>query len=438
MIEVKGRPDWSAQVVRVPAVVELPGLDNLRGVPILGSQALVQKTVQPGDLMLYFPAEVQLSEAYARANNMHRHPELNADPQEKGYLEDNRRVKALKMRGHRSDALLVGLDTLTIFLGTPRPSLKEGDVFDTINGVEICRKYVPVGVREPRNQQKAERRVPLKVFPEHIDTDNYQRNRHKIRLGAGPLLVTQKLHGTSGRWGRVPIKRKLRWFERLAKRLGVQVEEHEYQLVAGSRKVVKGDGASGFYATDIWTEYAEKIGPLIPEGFIVYGEIIGWTSDGSPIQKNYTYNLPKGRSELYVYRVARIDARGVLTDLAWPAVRDFAHDRGLKTVPEVEHFFSAADLDLLFTDLLDLNFAKTLVTYDNSGYDTGYHGVAAGWEFREAPVPLSDPRSADEGFVVRQDGRELLLLKAKSPAFLRHESAMNDKGVIDLETAEAA
>lgn len=447
-IEVKGSQNYSAVVVRVPAVVDLPGLDNLRGVPIFGYQALVQKHVQVGDLMLLFPAEVQLSEAYVRANNMYRHAELNADPSAKGYIEDNRRVKALKMRGHRSDALLMPLSSISLLFGQmekPKPDesseLHEGDTFDTYGGVEICRKYVPKGLKEPRPgslQVKKEQPVDKRVFPEHVDTDNFWRNIHKIRNAAGPLVITQKLHGTSGRWGRVPVTRKLSWLERLAKRLGVRVQEHEFKLVSGSRKVIKGvvEGQNHFYGTDIWSEYGERIGDLIPEGFIVYGEIIGWTSDGQAIQPNYTYNLLQGQSELYIYRVARIDARGVQTDLSWPAVQDWARDRGLKTVPLVDYFDYNLP-DVMFEDLLDLNFAHAITSYAHPPL-TGYHGVLSGWEFIEQPVPLSDPKSADEGFVVRQDGRELVLLKAKSPAFLRHESKVLDKGTVDIETAESA
>lgn len=441
-IEVKGSQNYSAVVVRVPAVVDLPGLDNLRGVPIFGYQALVQKHVQAGDLMLLFPAEVQLSEAYVRANNMYRHAELNADPSAKGYIEDNRRVKALKMRGHRSDALLMPLSSLGLADHQLGLWLSEGSTFDTIDGQEICRKYVPKGVKEPRPgglQAPKAQPVDKRVFPEHVDTDNFWRNIHKIRNHAGPMVITQKLHGTSGRWGRVPVARKLSWLERLAKRLGVRVQEQEFKLVSGSRKVIKGvvEGQNHFYGTDIWSEYGERIGDLIPEGFIVYGEIIGWTSDGQAIQPNYTYNLPQGQSELYIYRVARIDARGVQTDLSWPAVQDWARDRGLKTVPTVSYF----DWDLpdgMFEELLDLNFKAELAAQNPIPWEGDHAGQINGWSFDEQPVPLSDPKSADEGFVVRQDGRELVLLKAKSPAFLRHESKVLDKGTVDIETAESA
>lgn len=438
--------NYSATVIRVPAVVDLPGLDQLRGVPIFGSQALVQKTVQVGDLMLYFPAEVQLSEAYVRANNMYRHAELNADPSVKGYIEDNRRVKALKLRGHRSDALLMPLSSLRDIAGSDQRTallFSEGATFDTIDGQEICRKYVPKGTKEPRPgslQQKKPQPIDKRVFPEHLDTDNWWRNRHKVRLDAGPLIVTQKLHGTSGRWGRVPAARKLGWLERVARRLGVRVQEQEFKLVSGSRKVIKGvvEGQNHFYGTDIWSEWGERIGDLIPEGFIVYGEIIGWTSDGSPIQPGYTYNLPQGHSELYIYRVARIDDRGIQTDLSWPAVKDWARDRGLRTVPTVAYFDGWSPGDM-FDEVLDLNFKAELAEQNPIPVEgSQYVGSINGWAFEEDPVPLSDQKSADEGFVVRQDGRELLLLKAKAPRFTAHETKQNDLGVADLETIEAS
>lgn len=431
--------NYSAVVVRVPRTIELPNCDNVHAVPIFGSQAITQKSVQEGDLMLYFPAEVQLSPEYCRVNNMYRHSELNADPEIKGYIEDNRRVKAMKFRGHRSDALLMPISSLSFItqkLPVPPPGERyhhEGDTFDEYHGVEICRKYVPAGLKEARPGAEKTPRLSLKSFPEHLDTDNYWRNAHKIRPEAGPLTVTQKLHGTSGRWGRVLVDRKLSFWERLAKRLGIKVQEQEYQLVAGSRRVVKGvsENEQHFYDTDLWSVWAAKIGGLIPDGFIVYGEIIGWTPEGSPIQPNYTYDLPKGQNELYVYRVARIDERGLVTDLSWPAVKDFCRDRGLKWVPGVDHYGSKLDLEEMLNDTLDRNFARN---WAGNWID----GTEIGWYFAEQPVPLSDPKSPDEGYVVRQDGRELLLLKAKSPLFLRGESKALDKGEVGIEELEAA
>jgi hypothetical protein len=65
---------------------------------MLGLQALVSKDYKEGDLYVIFPAEVQLSHEFCSNNNLYRHSELNANPEAKGYIEDNRRVKAVKLR----------------------------------------------------------------------------------------------------------------------------------------------------------------------------------------------------------------------------------------------------------------------------------------------------------------------------------------------------
>lgn len=170
--------NYAAEVIEVQALRTLPGLDNLVGISINGYQALVSKDTQVGDKLLVFPAECQISEAFAREHNLMR--------DQGGYLEANRRVRAIKLRGHVSNALALAMSDL--------PAV--GTVFDTIDGVQIVRKYeVPVKVgRTPTAQPRKERRVDERMFPQHVDTENYWRNAHKIPDG-GYVTVTQKLHG---------------------------------------------------------------------------------------------------------------------------------------------------------------------------------------------------------------------------------------------------
>ena len=107
-------PNYVAAVIRVAALVDLDGLDNLKAIQMFGMQALVSKDVQVGDVGVLFSTEVQLSEDFARENNLHRHNNLNDDPTQTGYLEDSRRVKAIKLRGHRSDSLFMPLDEAAV------------------------------------------------------------------------------------------------------------------------------------------------------------------------------------------------------------------------------------------------------------------------------------------------------------------------------------
>ena len=424
--ESPANPNYVATVIEVKALNRLDRLDNLVSINAFGYQALVSKDTQVGDVGVIFTAESQLSEEFARENNLHRHTDRNRNPKESGYLEDSRRVKAIKLRGHNSNALFMPLSAFK-YLKLKPEDFEVGDVFDKIAGHEIVKKYQLKEPGEHKGQTARIRKVDAKTFPVHLDTENYWRNSHKIPQEA-QVVVTQKLHGTSARFGHVHIERDLTWKDRLAKWLGVEVSTHKVASVAGSRMVVKSidgeaeDGKQHFYATDLWSEWAEKIKDVIPENWLVYGEIVGFTSGGQPIQKGYTYNVAAAESELYVYRVATINAQGVMVDLSWDAVREFAVTNDLKYVPEL---WRGPHSEFNPDDYVDNRFA-----------DQGIHKP---YPYKEYAVVLSDAKTVDEGVVVRYDvSYSPYLLKAKSPIFLGWETAELDKGIIDTESEESS
>lgn len=414
--------NYAATVVRVRHINPLANCDNIVGVPLLGYQAIVSKDTQVGDLGVVFTAETQLSLEYASINNLHRHENLNEVPGKVGYLEDNRRVRAMRLRGHRSDALFMPLDSLA-YLGIDVSQLAEGDTFDEINGHPICQKYVVRQPKErgPSNQpKKREPRVDEKLFPKHFDTANFFRVPEAIKP-TDHVIVTQKLHGTSIRIGHTLVKRKLTWRDKVAKLLGVKVPETEWAYVYGSRNVVKDpDNPSGhdFYGSDLYSQIGSQLKGLLPKGFIAYGEVIGWVPDtNTPIQKNYTYRIPEGGYQLYIYRVTTINEDGLAVDLSWPAVKEFCASLGLNTVPEMltlpGHMLTE---EIVGKQFLDIRYV-----------DWGYDGA----------IP-TEGSMVDEGVCLRVEGMTPLVVKAKSPEFLRHETALLDKGVVDIESEEAA
>ena len=404
--------NYAATVVKLTAITPLEGRDNIVGTPIYGFQAIVSKSTQVGDIGIVFPAETKLAEEYARENNMYQHGDLNKDESAKGYISDSGRVKAIKLGGHRSDALFMPLSSLE-FTGFDVSTLEVGDTFDELNGHKICSKFVRKQVGTPRierNKEKKFVRVEQKFLPEHYDSENYWRNKHVIK-GNKRIVVTQKLHGTSIRIGNTVVKRKLTWLENLAKKVGVNVQETEYDYVYGSRKVIKdinNPNQNHFYGTDIWTEEGKKLDGLLPEGFIVYGELIGWTGQ-TAIQKNYTYQIPQGTANLYVYRVATVTPQGRLIDLSWEQVKEFCKDLGLKHVPEL---WTGLHKNFDVDKYIDKKFAETM---------TG------------DLVPLDEKSPCDEGVCIRVDGIAPYILKAKSPMFLQHETKMLDEEATDLE-----
>lgn len=407
--------NYAAEVVRLKAnnFVTLEGLDRLVGVAIKGQVALVQKgQFQAGDTAVLFPTECQLSDAFCKEHGLYR--------EDGGYIEKNRRVRAIKLRGHYSTALLL----------PNTEDIPEGTIFDTIDGVEVCRKYVPRTSRKgnPSSGVVAAKKnktpyVDARFFPEHMDTRQFHRFPELLDSDK-VTYITQKLNGTSVRLGYTYVNRKPTLKERIAKWFGVDVAP-TMAVVGGSRKVVKTDPnrseGGDFYDADIWAHATERYGELIPPNVIVYGELVGFVPGTStPIQPRYTYNAAEGDYELYVYRVAVIASDGSEYDLPDPTMREFCAARGLKVVPLLSLMRADSNIiEYFVNDYVDVRMADEYRKFPDMSMDE--------------PVPLSDPDTVDEGVVLRQDGLRPTLLKWKGPVFLQTETEQLDEGVGDYD-----
>lgn len=432
-IEVKNEINYAALVIEVPTPVKLPNSDKLYGIGVAGIEVVVDSSwlERVGEKAVLFPAEAQLSHPLAAYANLYRHAELNDDPEEVGYLEDNRRIRPLKLRGNMSKGLILPLEKVAAVAGAFPEDFEVGQSFDTVNGVEISRKYVlPVKggtmTKEQAKLAKAFKRVDEKVFPMHIDTEQYERNEGHVEPD-DIVIVTQKLHGTSVRFGNVPVKVEHTFWERLAKKLGIRVRETEFDLIAGSRKVIKDPKSTTqnhFYADDVWSEAAQWYGRDLPKGFMVFGELVGFTPSGEPIQKGYTYEELPGIRELYVYRVAIVNEDGVLRDLSWDQVKKFTYAYGMKHAPEL---WRGPKLALSLESFAEKNF---YAEYTNPA-------LIGAPVYIDRPIALSKGGTGkDEGIVLRVDrgGDVPYLLKYKNNSFYLHEAEELDN---EEETIEA-
>lgn len=413
--------DYAAYIVRLPEPVALEGLDNLVGLQVLGSQALVAKDTDYGELALVFTAGTQLSEEFAYKNNLHRHGDKNEDQGQTGYLEDNRHVRSMKLKGHTSSALVMKLSALSYIKKLDLTQFNEGDMFDRIGDHEICHKYISKKTRAQNVFEKNKKiwsRVDEKFLPQHYDTDSYFKNAHIIPEER-EVTVTQKLHGSSIRVANTIVQRKLGAKDKFAKKLGVVVQGTEYDYVYGSRRVIKDKNNPShvhFYDTDIWTSEGEKLMGKIPQGYLVYGELVGWTPEGAPLQSKYTYDVPHTLAELYVYRVATINPEGVVTDLTYDQIVEFCRDRALKVVPLL---WRGKYKDFKPEDWVDYRDGDPLHKYKEEGYPQA--------------VPLSKDCPVDEGVVIRAEGLAPYTLKAKSQTFVAHDNKVAEEGTLDME-----
>jgi len=303
------------------------------------------------------------------------------------------------------------------------------------------RKYVKVS-SAPRNLRLQRRKIRkaradfARVFPHHPDTANFFRVSDSLNPLA-PVVVTQKLHGTAFRAAYLPVLRKLGVRDRIAKALGANVDEYEYDLVVGSHKALKGEDvpefSNHFYGYDLWADAAEELRGVLPKDFIVYGELVGFLPqpklrvEGNgetgtvaafypAIQPGYTYGQRPGCAKLYVYRVARVNEDGVLTDLTWDQTVKFCRQLGLDHVPELARG-TLGGID--YTSFMERSFHKE-----------GIPGT----------VPLSEDSPCDEGICIRiEDGYTGApeIFKVKSPTFLEHETKALDNGHVEIEDEHA-
>ena len=414
--------NYTCQVIKLPPKKAVPNLDRLVEVTHQGNSVLVGKDFPEDDLYLFFPAECQISHEFLHKNNLYRHENLNADPTQKGFFEDNRRVKAIKFKGIISSGFVIPLKESMRGIATEY-DLKVGDEFNEFNGYEVCRKYQrkrngQTGFQNPR-AKILDNIIDSKLAPEHPDTGHLLRNLHKFDLDT-PIAITYKLHGTSARTYNTLIKRKLTWKDKLAKWFGAKVETEEYDYVAASRRTLKSVGFEElpcknhfFTSGDLWSEVAKnELEGKLNKGESIYYEIIGKTYSGEAIQGGYTYgfNVPM----IYVYRIANINPQGIEIDLSYQQMKERASQLGLTTCPEffvgtLGEFIDKYDSGQTYVDLEE---PLTRIFYN---------------KLLEKPSIL-DPSVVEEGFCVRIDKYpKAETFKIKSKIFLKQESDWKDK-----------
>ena len=243
------------------------------------------------------------------------------------------------------------------------------------------------------------------------------------------------IHNTSAIYANILTNVPTNWFKRMWRKLtGKHEYDQKYNLVYSSRNVIKNEFINpkqrdgGFYSDDIWGYWAEKLTALIPKDFCIYCEIVGYTPNGTPIQKGYDYGcLPTDevKSKLMVYRV---------TD----------HDKELE-IPDVIAFGQYLK-DALGDIIIDfpLLYHGTLAELypEISTTDHWHENVLEALKVEkrflmEELEPMCINKVPVEGFVVRKANDPVKeAFKLKCFRFTDREAKQIDAGEVDMEMAE--
>ena len=333
-----------------------------------------------GEIGVYFPVDLQLSMEFCQKNGLLAVYE-NGKNISGGYMDPAKRnVKAIKLRGEQSDGLFLPLSCL-VYTGVDMDSLNIGDTITTVNGHEICRKYIPRGKHQAtaaggagkRAKRKAKRSI-APVFYEHIDTEQLAYNLHMFKPG-DLIEITRKLHGTSARTSHTKV---LKGFKRtlldiILRREGTPI--YDWGYVSGTRRTVLDTFDGGFYGSNEFRKpYHDFFEGKLLKGETVYYEIVGFTHEGQPIMgvcnnkklndkefvkkygetTTFSYGCAPGvqyelefneqgdvvnripfyhKNDIYVYRMTMTNEDGEVVEYTPDQMRHRCMYMGVKTVP---------------------------------------------------------------------------------------------------------
>ena len=377
-------------VVKVSELRKHSNADRLQVATFFGNDTIVDLSVKVGDIGVYFPVDLQLSEEYCTHNNLVRKKDEDGK-NIGGFLDpDKRNIKAIKLRGEKSDGLYMPLSSFLYCFPeyTDASYLTHefavGDTITILSGHEICKKYIPkkqtrVGSYSPGNRTHKTKIPYAPLFAEHADTEQLAYNHGAFKPG-DEVEITLKMHGTSQRTGYLPVLQptKKTFWQKLFKKEPDPVYAFDY--VSGTRRVVMEDfdGGSSFYGSNEFREPHHKafVGKL-NKGETVYYEVVGFTHTGTPIMSDgsnkgldkdfikmygettrFSYGCsPNGvgyyldeehnqigienalpQSDIYVYRMTMTNEDGFVLDYTPDFMRYRCEQMGVKTVQVFEKF----------------------------------------------------------------------------------------------------
>lgn len=443
-------------------VSPIPGADKIQLANCAGYTAIIGKNHIDSELGIFFPSDGQISKEMMKYNKLHR--------DNGGYLENNRRIKTIKLMGIKSEGIWLPISSLNWtkeFLGTkskklqknsinlekPIEHLREGDSLTHLNGVFVCCKYITNATKEKSVKSKSlisrfkswwyssKTNELNKIFPKHFDTENIRHvlnDRNKSIPVGIDCYVTIKLHGTSARSGLIKKETLLsKWFSFI---------KPKYEYFVGTRNLVLPHKS----CEDIYRTVAHNlIKSKLRKDEIIYYEIVGYGENGKsimqshkisdakiakkfsdpmvysygmkPTEPNCTYPKYEENFDIYVYRITD---HGI--NLSPQELQQRCKELNLKIVPFIQKIIWNGNTNKLLETcklLSELNGGKSRI--DSSHIEEGICLRFYGWD-------RQDQNDSDEGFKLFD-----MTVKYKSWLFCDCEGiAKNSDTYIDPEEIE--
>lgn len=335
---------YQAIIARI-ATKPHPNADRIQLADVCGTTVVVGLDQKDGDLGVYFPTDGVLSHEFCLANNLYSksaRQKLGLPEGPTGFFDHHRRVRAQGFRGAKSDGFWLPLTCLSYI--NPFLHFEEGMMFDTVDNQQICSKWTTRKVNPGVTGKRLGRKGELQGFPKHQDTEQWDYYKDQIP-DFSLITITEKLHGTSHRFGLV--RQDPPWWKFWARPTWIRVD--------GSRNVILTDhsGRNSFYDSD---EFRLRCTPQVGrKGEVLYGEIVGFTDPGKPVMNggeipqefmlerqtygplmHYRYGQQDGHCEFFLYRIVQFNEDGEGVELSHSQVVRRAEQLGYRTPPLME------------------------------------------------------------------------------------------------------
>lgn len=438
---------YLATVVQLPAPRKHNNADALQIFTVLGYQVITDLKAKEGDIGIFLPPDGQVSEEFAKANDLIERVDEHGK-RAGGFMSHKRRVRAINLRGEKSQGLWLPITCLD-FLGTGEhllTHLKVGDSLDTVTGHKFCNKYYTPATQKAR-KQRIHSRKETSTFKRHIETKKFQRVFRYINIDSN-IIFTEKVHGTSGRYGRALETNTLAWYN--PKRWIIGDELKEWVELSGTRNVIHRSNKeirNSYYMDNSFRMRVVK--PLMGnlyKGETFYFEIVGYQAEDKLIMPSvstkvlkdktikstygdkisYTYGTLNGQCKMLVYRITMTNEDGISYDLTWDQVKERCDLLGVEPVHEFGRGYIDGSL------CLKLGIDRVEYTRDKSEY---LKRVA---EKLSVGPSVYDPTHIREGVILRVDSGNPTpsFYKLKSHEFLVLEGhTKNREDYVDPEEA---
>ena len=432
-----------------------PEVTRMKVAHVGGYSVIVGIDEQPG-LFVYFQVNSQLNPDLLSYLNLYEKPEMNRDTTQKGLFNVKGRVKAIKLKGFESYGFLLPYNKLQEWIlnsvNVQLPEEENGTEFDSVehNGKEfwISKKYIVqtnISIQRGNNNKK-NKRVKLfdRVIPEqfhfHYETILLRKDPHIINPD-DIIHISSKWHGTSAISAYVMTKTPLSWYEKLYNWFvprDRRITGVKYDYLIASRKVVINNDTTirpGYYGNNEFRVKADSIlRPFMTKGMTIYYEIVGFTDNGSYIQKNYDYGcVPPKQDEsytvgkhykIYVYRITLTNVDGCIYELSTQEVQRIVKSWNVDGVlPVIQLYYGKADSLYKKDENLGDDWSSWFM--EKMANDKNF--------FMEELSPDCINKVPHEGIVIKKETGRSEAWKLKCFKFLNKEQKELDKGESNIE-----